>query len=448
MEEKDKVQKEEGKEHGNSKFEQFFDGDRHDHKSIKKVRTSFRVETATCVKLAIAVFAVYLCIRYWPTLAKFISGIGKAAEPLLIGAIIAFLVNILMRSLEQFYFPKSNKKIVKLTRRAVCMVIAFILLISIVVLIACLITPQLISCIEIIIAEVPPLFGKAIKWLQSTQLLPEDIMAELASIDWKSNLMKIFDIVSSGIGSVFDIVVSTVTSVFSGIVTAIVSLIFSIYLLSGKEKIASQIIRFEKCYIKLSGRRKFNHIVATIKDSFENFIVGQCKEALVLGVLCTLGMWIFGFPYATMIGALIGFTALIPVAGAYIGGAVGAIMILTESPVKALLFIVFLIVLQQIEGNLIYPKVVGESIGLPGFYVLAAATIGGGVMGIPGMLIGVPLVAAIYKLVGEDIAERLNAENPPPSPVEVVEPIAEEPKAEIAPKPQKKAKPNKKKKKK
>ena len=448
MEEKDKVQKEEGKEHGNSKFEQFFDGDRHDHKSIKKVRTSFRVETATCVKLAIAVFAVYLCIRYWPTLAKFISGIGKAAEPLLIGAIIAFLVNILMRSLEQLYFPKSNKKIVKLTRRAVCMVLAFILLISIVVLIACLITPQLISCIEIIIAEVPPLFGKAIKWLQSTQILPEDIMAELASIDWKSNLMKIFDIVSTGIGSVFDIVVSTVTSVFSGIVTAIVSLIFSIYLLSGKEKIASQIIRFEKCYIKLSGRRKFNHIVATIKDSFENFIVGQCKEALVLGILCTLGMWIFGFPYATMIGALIGFTALIPVAGAYIGGAVGAIMILTESPVKALLFIVFLIVLQQIEGNLIYPKVVGESIGLPGFYVLAAATIGGGVMGIPGMLIGVPLVAAIYKLVGEDIAERLNAENPPPAPVEVTETIAEEPKAEIAPKPQKKAKPNKKKKKK
>ncbi len=448
MKEKDKVQTEEGKDRGNSKFEQFFDGDRHDHKSIKKVRTSFRVETATCVKLAIAVFAVYLSIRYWPEVAKFLGGILKAAEPLLIGAIIAFLVNILMRSLEQLYFPKSNKKIVAVTRRAVCMVLAFILLISIVVLIACLITPQLVSCIEIIIAEVPPMFNSVIKWLQSTKILPEDIMAELASIDWKSNLMKIFDIVSSGIGSVFDIVVSTVTSVFSGVVTSIVSLIFSVYLLSGKEKIASQIVRFEKCYIKLSGRRKFNHIVATLKDSFENFIVGQCKEAIVLGVLCTLGMWIFRFPYATMIGALIGFTALIPVAGAYIGGAVGAVMILTESPVKALLFIVFLIVLQQIEGNLIYPKVVGESIGLPGFYVLAAATIGGGVMGIPGMLIGVPLVAAVYKLVGEDIAERLEADNTPPAPVEVDEPIAEEPQAEVVSKPQKKTKSKKKKNKK
>jgi len=239
-------------------------------------------------------------------------------------------------------------------------------------------------------------------------MLPDDIMAELAKIDWKSNISKIFDILTSGIGSVFDILISTLTSVFSGIVTAIVSIIFSIYLLSGKERIASQIIRFEKCYLKLSKLKRFNHIVETIKESFESFIVGQCKEAVILGILCSLGMWIFGFPYATMIGALIGFTALIPVAGAYIGAAVGAIMILTESPIKALLFLIFIVVLQQLEGNLIYPKVVGESIGLPGFYVLAAVTIGGGVMGILGMLLGVPLAAAAYKLIGEDINERLN----------------------------------------
>jgi predicted PurR-regulated permease PerM len=136
-------------------------------------------------------------------------------------------------------------------------------------------------------------------------------------------------------------------------------------------------------------------------------------------------MWIFRFPYATMIGALIGFTALIPVAGAYIGGAVGAIMIMTESPFKAFLFIIFLVVLQQLEGNLIYPKVVGESIGLPGLWVLAAVTIGGGVMGIAGMLVGVPLVAAAYKLVGEDIREKLDAPKEPepvttsPAPPEV-----------------------------
>ncbi len=448
MEEKDKVQKEESRAQGSSKFEHFFDGGRHDHESIKKVRTSFRVETATCVKLAIAVFAVYLCIRYWPQVAKFIMGVFDAAEPLIIGAVVAFLVNILMRSLEKIIFPKAKKQVLITTRRIICMFLAFILLIGIVALIVWLIAPQLVSCIEIIISEVPPLFNSIVKWLQKTQILPDDIMSELASIDWKSNLTKIFDVLTSGIGSVFDIVVSTVTSVFSGVVTALVSLIFAIYILLDKERLSKQFKRLEKCYLGLSKRRKYNHTLQTIKDSFEKFIVGQCKEAVILGVLCSVGMWIFRFPYASMIGALIGFTALIPVAGAYIGAAVGAIMILTESPFKALLFIVFIVVLQQLEGNLIYPKVVGESIGLPGLWVLAAVTIGGGVMGILGMLIGVPLVAAIYKLVGEDMDERLA----PPVPAPAEAPAPEEPKPEpvtIAepPKPVQPKKKNKKKKK-
>jgi predicted PurR-regulated permease PerM len=405
MDEKEKKEQT-SSDHGNSKFEKFFDGDRHNHESIKKVRTSFRVETATCVKLVLAVFAIYIATRYWPNVAGFFLKLIDAAKTLIIGAIIAFLVNILMRSLEKIFFPKTKSETLKTVKRVICMILAFLLLIGIVSLIVWLIAPQLIKCIEIIIAEVPPLFNSVIKWLQQTDILPEDIMAELAGIDWKSNLTKIFDILTSGIGSVFDIVISTVTSVFSGVVTALVSLIFSIYILLGKEKLAKQIKRLEKCYLGLSKRKKFNHTLDTIKTCFENFIVGQVKEAVILGVLCALGMWIFRFPYASMIGALIGFTALIPVAGAYIGAAVGSIMILTESPVKALLFIVFIVVLQQLEGNLIYPKVVGESIGLPGLWVLAAVTIGGGVMGIGGMLIGVPLVAAAYKLIGEDMDER------------------------------------------
>ncbi len=448
MDEKEKKEQK-TRDAGSSKFEQFFDGGRHDHESIKKVRTSFRVETATCVKLALAVFALYIATRYWPSVAKFISDLINSAETLIIGAIIAFLVNILMRSLEKIIFPKAKKPALLTAKRIICMILAFLLLIGIVTLIVLLITPQLISCIEIIIAKVPPLFSSAVKWLQDTDILPDDIMAELASIDWKSNLTKIFDILSSGIGSVFDIVISTVTSVFSGVVTALVSLIFSIYILLSKEKIAKQIKRLEKCYLGLSKRKKFNHTLETIKTCFENFIVGQCKEAVILGVLCAVGMWIFRFPYASMIGALIGFTALIPVAGAYIGAAVGSIMILTESPIKALLFIVFIVVLQQLEGNLIYPKVVGESIGLPGLWVLAAVTIGGGVLGIGGMLVGVPLVAAIYKLVGEDMDERLAkaaaANAPAPEAIPDPEPAPEPVKPAEQPKP---VQPKKKKKKK
>ena len=143
-----------------------------------------------------------------------------------------------------------------------------------------------------------------------------------------------------------------------------------------------------------------------LDDSFHRYVVGQCIEAVILGTLCMLGMLVFGFPYATMIGALVGATALIPIAGAYIGAGVGAILILTVSPVEALLFLVFIVVLQQLEGNLIYPRVVGTQLGLPALWVLAAITVGGNVMGIGGMLLAVPLTTAIYRLVRENVRKR------------------------------------------
>ena len=146
--------------------------------------------------------------------------------------------------------------------------------------------------------------------------------------------------------------------------------------------------------------------LSVLNDSFRKYIVGQCTEALILGVLCFAGMVVLRFPYAGMIGTLIGFTALIPIAGAYIGAGVGAIMILTVSPLKSVLFLVFIVVLQQLEGNLIYPRVVGKSIGLPALWVLAAVTIGGKLWGIVGMMIGVPIVAAVYRLVCEDMERR------------------------------------------
>ena len=146
---------------------------------------------------------------------------------------------------------------------------------------------------------------------------------------------------------------------------------------------------------------KTKYILTVLNDCFHKYIVGQCTEAVILGVLCTLGMLLLRLPYATMTGTVVAFTALIPVAGAYIGAAVGAFMILTVSPMKAVIFLIFLVVLQQLEENLIYPRVVGSSMGLPAIWVLAAVTIGGGVMGIAGMLLGVPLAAAIYRLLRE-----------------------------------------------
>ena len=368
-----------------------------------------KFDRKTCFRIGLTVFLVYLCIHYWSSLVDLLLLMVGAAQPLIVGCIIAYLVNILMSSYERLLFGKVKRAFSKKCRRPVCMLLAFFTLIAVVGLIVWLVLPQLTSCVQIILAEIPGLFSEFVAWVETLGVLPEDIMATLSEIDWRSSLEKIIGLLTTGLGSVFDVLVTTVSSVFSWTVTALVSIIFAIYILAGKERIAGQLKQLGRRYVKPGLLEKAAHVLDTVDDCFHRFIVGQCTEALILGLLCVAGMLIFRFPYATMIGALIGFTALIPVAGAYIGGALGAFMILTVSPVKALLFIVFLVVLQQLEGNLVYPRVVGSSIGLPGVWVLAAVTIGGGIMGVSGMLLGVPLAAAAYRLLREDVRRQKHA---------------------------------------
>ena len=162
-----------------------------------------------------------------------------------------------------------------------------------------------------------------------------------------------------------------------------------------------------RCYLSEKIWGRVEYFLDVLNDCFHRYIVGQCTEAVILGALCAVGMGLLRLPYAMMIGALVAFTALIPVAGAYIGAGVGAFMILTVDPFKALVFIVFLVILQQLEGNLIYPKVVGSSMGLPGIWVLAAVTVGGGIAGVLGMLIGVPLAATFYRILRDDVKKRM-----------------------------------------
>ncbi len=362
-----------------------------------------KTDVKSLLKLGIGIFVLYLTIHYWPNLAGFLLTIAAAALPLLIGCVIAYLVNILMSFYERHYFPRSTRTLVTKSRRIVCMTAAIVSMLAIVAVVVWLILPEFIDCILLIVNILPGAIEKALAYVESWEILPEDIFNLLESINWKSQIGQIVTTVTSGVGSVMGTVIKAVSTVFSGIVTALLAVIFALYLLLGKETLAGQCKRVFHRYLPEKGYAKTMYFLDILNDSFHKFIVGQCLEAVVLGLLCTVGMLIFRFPYATMIGALVAFTALIPVAGAYIGAGVGAFMILTVSPMKAVFFLIFIVVLQQLEGNIIYPRVVGSSIGLPGIWVLAAVTIGGGILGVAGMLFGVPLAAALYRILRDDL---------------------------------------------
>ncbi|OUQ23621.1 AI-2E family transporter [Lachnoclostridium sp. An131] len=362
-----------------------------------------KLDVKTCLRAGVTIFLLYLCIHYWPSVARMGSLLLSAAMPLLLGAVMAYLVNILMTFYEHRLFGRAASGAGLKLKRPLCMALAFATLLIIVVLLLVLVIPELVSCICVIAAGVPGVVADFTKWCEEQGILPETIADSLAQIDWKSRMTDIVKVLTAGVGSAANAIVNTVTSVVSGFVTFFMALIFSIYLLLGKEKLGRQLQKIMERYLRDGWNKKIRYVVGVVNDCFHRYIVGQCTEAVILGVLCMLGMLLIRLPYATMIGALIGFTALIPVAGAYIGAIVGAFMILTVSPVKALIFLVFIVILQQLEGNLIYPKVVGSSLGLPALWVLAAVTVGGGVLGIPGMLLGVPLSAAVYRLIRNDV---------------------------------------------
>ncbi len=362
-----------------------------------------KISFKDCIKVGFAVFLLYLCINYWKNAAHILSLIISAATPLVIGGVIAYFVNILMSAYERLYFPKSGKKVTAVTRRPVCMALAFVTILAIISLVVGIVVPQLVLCIQLLLKELPDALMYLATKAGELNLIPDNIAELLMGIDWNSRIGEIFDVLTMGVGSVMNVAVKAITTVFSGVVTTLLSIIFAFYLLSSKDKLKSQCERLCRHYLKSKWCDKLFYVVDTLDDCFHRYVVGQCTEAVVLGVLCTLGMLLLKLPYAPMIGALVAFTALIPIAGSYIGAAVGALMILTVSPVKSLVFIIFLIILQQIEGNLIYPKVVGKSIGLPGIWVLAAVTIGGGILGVAGMLLGVPVAAALYRIIRDDM---------------------------------------------
>ncbi len=359
------------------------------------------------IGIAGALILVYLVIHYWVKVEGLFSVAVGAAMPLIIGCVMAYVVNILMGFYEKWYDRLFKVEVAVKIKRIVCLILAFLSLFGIVALIVNLVLPELINCIASFIRLIPGALQMIVNFVGEEQIMK--FFPELASgfdiTTLSAEIEGLVKTVIGGVGGAVGSIMAAVTSAASVVVNVLIGLIFSLYVLIDKEKLGAQTRTLVQTYMPKTADRIF-YVTEVIDDSFHSFIVGQCIEAVVLGGLCILGMLLLKFPYAVMIGVFIGFTALIPVAGAYIGAGVGAVMILTVSPLQALQFLVFVLVLQQLEGNLIYPRVVGQSIGLPGIWVLTAVTIGGGVLGVGGMLLAVPLFAAGYRLIKEDVLHR------------------------------------------
>lgn len=334
-----------------------------------------------------------------PILAVIAKTVFRAVLPLLIGCMIAYVVNILMCFYEKGYARICRMAAIAPLQRPLCMTLSYLSLVLMILILWWMIVPQLLSCIRIIATDFPQVLELLCEWanehLQMDLGMGNEIRAWMNEpFCWDTLIVKIPRLAKG--------MKTSLEKLGSWLLIFLPGLMFSFYLLAAKEsllRMGSSLI--DRCF----GVSKEKNTLCTdgSQSVLPSFLTGQTIEAVILGMLCTIGMWILRLPYAAMIGCLVGVTALLPVIGAYIGAAAGACMLLTVSPVKALVFLIFLTILQQIEGNFIYPRVVGHSIGLPGIWVLAAVIVGGGAFGIWGILFAVPLAAAIYRLLRPSI---------------------------------------------
>ncbi len=386
---------------------------------------------------AAGLIAIYCILQKLSVVGNGIRWLFDIFSPIFTGFMIAFVLNLPMRGLEKLWdnFERTIKyrlqkrrrkkagatvsqaeeeeirqgKVSGVLRRPVCLLISIVLILAILSAVVSLVLPEIGKAVVLMVEGVPEWLENAKAWCiqyaKDYPLVYETIM-EL-DIDWEATAKSLLNVIGTGTIGVVGNTVTGVIGAFGGIVDFVIALIFAIYVLLCKETLAGQMRKLLKAFLPDRVRGTVLHITETAHRIFSAFITGQCIEAVILGSLCAIGMLIFRFPYAAMIGVLVGVTALIPVVGAFIGAGVGGFLILMNDPFQALMFVIFIVVLQQIEGNVIYPKVVGSSVGLPAMWVLAAVTVGGGIGGIAGMLFAVPTASVLYTLLREATEKRL-----------------------------------------
>ena len=360
------------------------------------------------------VFTVILLIALWNySLILDVLGQGVGiVYPFLLGGAIAFVINVPMSFFEEKLFQNQmmkNKKVAQRLARPVSLIITLIVVVSVIGLVVFGVLPKLGDTFISIGKGIQSFMPKAQSWAEEIFHNNKEIKEWLDSLtlDWDKIINEVVKFFTSGASSVLGSTFVVARRIASGITTFVIAFVFACYILLQKEKLNIQIRKVMYAYMKEDLVKKVLDVCSLSYRTFSNFLTGQCLEAVILGTMFVICMGILQMPYAMLIGVLIAFTALIPIFGAFIGCVVGAFLILTVAPMKALVFVIMFLILQQIEGNLIYPRVVGSSVGLPSIWVLAAVSIGASPMGIVGMLVFIPIVSVLYALLRRDVYEHL-----------------------------------------
>lgn len=363
--------------------------------------------------LTVMAILVYNGVKHIDVVLDCIIKLLGLVFPFIIGGCVAFVLNVPMSAIERHVFERyhgKHQKLVSKIKRPLSFFMAVILVVGVIILVAVFITPQLGETIGVIINQIPKFFNDVQVWIN--QLMDEykwvaDQLGQL-EIDWNSLSKSLISFLQTSIGSAFSSTMGFAFALINGVVTFFLGFVFAVYVLFQKEKLSVQVKKMMYAYLKESHADRIIEVLHMTHRTFSRFLSGQCCEAVILGTLFFVTLTIFKMPYALLISVVIAFLSLIPIVGAFMGCFIGALLILMVNPWEAIAFVAIFLVIQQIEGNLIYPRVVGSSIGLPAIWVLVAVTVGGSAFGIAGMLVFIPLTSVVYSLLREWMYKRLS----------------------------------------
>ena len=358
-----------------------------------------KIDYKKILEIVLIGIGCYWALNNFQIILDIFNSILAVIMPFLLGIMIAFILNVLMIRIEKILSRFILDKKYTSFKRVISIIVSLLIVIGVIGIIITLIIPELTNAIKVIVKSFPETFEQLQVWINQNGNSFPQLETWINSVDLNSIASELSGLFKIGLTGMLGSTVDVISMFFTSILNLVVGIVFALYILMSKETLKRQSHKLIDAYIPKRISVKLLEVGTLARTTFSNFVIGQTVEAFILGTLCAVGMAVLNLPYAPMVGSLVGITAFVPIVGAFIGGGIGAFMILTVYPMQALIFIIFLVVLQQLEGDLIYPRVVGSSVGLPSIWVLFAVTVGGGLWGITGMLFSVPVLSVVYALI-------------------------------------------------